>query len=210
MMAMKKNEELNNQEVLDNKDQQPQEQQDQLQQVEKEQKKIEMDIDQLKQWIVTDEGKRFLQPILDRHFSKGLKTWQENNLEKLVNEEVERRFPTDPKEKEILKLKNELKAKEISEVAVNTLAEHQLPPTLARFFIGESVEDTKTGLEEFINTFKQTVNKEIKERLKPFGSVPRTAPIQRMTPEEIAKLDYHERVMLYQQNPDEYRRIMNG
>lgn len=38
-----------------------------------------------------EDVKRFLQPHLDRHFTRGLKTWQENNLAALVDEKINER-----------------------------------------------------------------------------------------------------------------------
>ena len=40
-------------------------------------------------FLETDEGRRLLQPRLDKYFTKGLKTWQDNNLEKEVQARVE-------------------------------------------------------------------------------------------------------------------------
>ncbi len=206
---MKKNEELNNQEVLDIKDQQPQEQQQQEQPKEQpKEQKIEMDVEQLKQWMVTEEGKRFLQPILDRHFSKGLETWKGNNLEKMIEAEIEKRYPTDPQAKQIKELQDQLRAREIHEVAVSTLAQYEIDPSLGKFFIGQTVEETKAGLESFNKVFQKAVRKEVDSRLKTMGGTPKAAPIHYLTKEEVSNLDYNQRVQLYLNDPYEFRRIM--
>ena len=41
----------------------------------------------------TKEGQRFIQPDLDRYFTKGLESWKEKNLEKIVDEEISKRNP---------------------------------------------------------------------------------------------------------------------
>lgn len=47
----------------------------------------------VKEFLETDEGKKFLQPILDGNFTKGLDTWKKNNLEKEVQKLYDEKHP---------------------------------------------------------------------------------------------------------------------
>lgn len=58
---------------------------------------VDISADVVEKWLQTNEGKKFLQPKLDSYFSKGLETWKNNNLEKLINAEktqIEEQFKT--------------------------------------------------------------------------------------------------------------------
>ena len=62
--------------------------------------------DRVKQYLDTENGKKLIQPEMDKYFSKGLETWKTNNLQNLIDEEVKKRFPAvDPKDAEIANMK---------------------------------------------------------------------------------------------------------
>ncbi|MFA9422074.1 MAG: DUF4355 domain-containing protein [Sedimentibacter sp.] len=177
----------------------PLEQQNQQQEHQQEGQKIEMDIDQLKKWLVTEEGKKFFQPTLDRHFTKGLETWKTNNLEKFVNEKYEQLHPTDPKEQEILRLKKELAQKQIQDETIKLLEEAEIPVSFSDFFKSDNLETTKATVEKFVEHFNKAVNKEVTSRLP--NSTPRSSGLQQqpiITKQDLAKMSYERRVQLYQ------------
>ena len=60
-------------------------------------------------YLDSQEGAKLLQPRLDSYFSKGLQTWKDNNLNKLIDEEVAKRNPGEtPEQKEIRELKAQI------------------------------------------------------------------------------------------------------
>ena len=185
-------------ENLENKEnlEQPKEQQQQEQPNEQ---KIEMDIDQLKLWLVTEEGKKFMQPLLDRHFTKGLETWKANNLEKLVNEKYEQLHPTDPKEQEILRLKKELAQKQIQEETIKLLEEAEIPVSFSEYFQSENLETTQETIKSFVEHFNQAVNKEVTKRLKGWGGTPKDFGRYQpsITKADLKDMTYEQRVQLY-------------
>ncbi|MCG3017519.1 DUF4355 domain-containing protein, partial [Escherichia coli] len=66
-------------------------------------------IEGVKGFLETDEGKKLIQPKLDAHFTKSLETWKQNNLEKLVEDEVNKRNPQKtPEQIEVEKLRKEI------------------------------------------------------------------------------------------------------
>lgn len=185
-------------ENLENKEnlEQPKEQQQQEQPNEQ---KIEMDIDQLKLWMVTDEGKKFMQPLLDRHFTKGLETWKANNLEKLVNEKYEQLHPTDPKEQEILRLKKELEQKQIQDATIKMLEEAEIPVSFSNYFKSDNLETTQETIKSFVEHFNKAVNKEVINRLKGWGGTPKDFSRQHpsITKDDLKTMSYEQRVQLY-------------
>lgn len=192
-------------------EQEPEEKETEEQEQQEEQ--IEMDVDQLKGWLGTEEGKKFLQPLLDKHFSKGLDTWKQNNLDKLVEERMEELHPTDPDKQLIQKLQNELKQKEIHDIAVKTLAEAGMPIELSRFFTGSGdVEQVKQGIEDLKTAFQKALKVEITDRLKSIGGTPEMGnkPNRSITKKQLLDMPYDQRMAYYKKNPQEFNRIMKG
>ena len=67
-------------------------------------------LDVFKEKLNSDPNfKSFMDSEKDKHLSKGIETFKTNNLSKLVDEEVKKRFPeADPKDTELAKLKAQL------------------------------------------------------------------------------------------------------
>ena len=42
----------------------------------------------IENYLQNSEGQKLMQPKLDKYFNKGLETWKQNNLEKLIDEEA--------------------------------------------------------------------------------------------------------------------------
>ena len=52
---------------------------------------LKKNVDVIDKFLNEDtEGKKFLQPKLDKYFDKGLKSWQENNLSKIIQTETDK------------------------------------------------------------------------------------------------------------------------
>lgn len=66
-------------------------------------------VEGVKEFLETDEGKKFLQPILDGNFTKGLDTWKKNNLEKEVQKLYDEKHPPETEtDKKLLELQKKL------------------------------------------------------------------------------------------------------
>jgi hypothetical protein len=111
-------------------------------------------------FLDTEDGKRLLQPKLDTYHSKSLESWKTNNVPKLVDEEVNKRFPkADPRDIALAKItsdfeamKNEAARKDLTFKALKTATEKKLPTDLIDFFVGNDEETTSKNLEKFIAT----------------------------------------------------------
>lgn len=128
-------------------------------------------------YLDSQEGVKLLQPRLDSHFSKGLQTWKDNNLSKLIDEEVAKRNPGEtPEQKEIRELKAQLeqdKAERLKEkltnVAMKKADELGLPLDLVQHFIGADEDSTNSNLENFHSAFQTAIKTQVDSKFKQNG-----------------------------------------
>ncbi len=136
-----------------------------------------MNPEEIKQFLETDDGKKYLQPRLDQHFTKGLETWKANNLDKLVDQKMKERNPEkDPLMMEIEKLRKDIQMKEIKEKALEKAHQDGLPIQLIDFFLTDDSEKTEANLNTFKDVFDQHLQSKTKERLKEGGIDPKGSP----------------------------------
>ncbi|AOZ88137.1 hypothetical protein BK049_05105 [Bacillus xiamenensis] len=134
-------------------------------------------VDKVKGFLETEEGKKFLQPRLDQHFTKGLDTWKANNLEKIVEEEVSKRNPSKtPEQIEVEKLRKEIEAERAArnrETLVNKALkaadEKKLPKDVIDFFIGENEDSTLENLNKLEESFNAAVQAAVDVKFKESG-----------------------------------------
>jgi len=116
--------------------------------------------DRVNGFLESEDGKKLLQPKLDSYHTKGLKTWQEKNLEGLVSAKVKELHPdADPKDIELNKMKTMLEQmqkdtlkKDLTNKALKTAQEKKLPTDLIDYFVGNDEETTNKNLEKLIAT----------------------------------------------------------
>jgi len=133
--------------------------------------------DKVKGFLETGEGKKLLQPILDKHFSKSLETWKVNNLEKIVDEEVRKRNPQKtPEQIEIENLRKEIEAERKARArealvnkALKVAKEKNLPDGIIDFFIAEDEETTLNNLGKLEETFTNAVQAAVDAKFKENG-----------------------------------------
>lgn len=119
------------------------------------------------------DAKSWFDSEKDKHGSKSLETWKTNNLQKTIDEEIKKRFPeADPKDikmKELeLKLENMQKEafkKELTNTAIKTATEKQLPLEIIDFLLGSDLETTNKNIETFKNIFDGYVQKNVEARI---------------------------------------------
>lgn len=136
--------------------------------------------DRVSQFLTTEDGKKFLQPTLDKYHSKGLETWKTNNLQKLIDEEIKKKFPDeDPAALEIKKLKADFEAmkreaakKDLLIKASKTATEKGLPIEMINYLIGEDEETTSSNLETFEKVFNAKLAAGIEAKLKQDTHIP--------------------------------------
>lgn len=136
--------------------------------------------DKVEGFLNTSDGKRFLQPRLDSNFTKGLETWKANNLEKLVEDEVNKRNPTKtPAELEVEKLRKEIEDERnarnretLLNKALKVAKEKNLPDSIVDFFIGQDEDRTLANLTKFEEEFTKSVTDAVNAKFKESGRNP--------------------------------------
>lgn len=136
--------------------------------------------DRVNKYLESDNGKKMIQPKFDSYFSKGLETWKQNNLSKIVDEEIQKRNPsTDPKDIELNKIKAEnesLKAaslkKDLTANAIKYATSKNLPVDMVDFLVGADEDSTNKNLKAFEKAFQKSVDNAVNEKLKSSGHTP--------------------------------------
>lgn len=129
------------------------------------------------QFLETEEGKKFLQPMLDKYHDKSLKSWQANNLDKLVDERTAARIkelhPNEsPEQREIKELKSKLESQQkelqhasLKENVLKNIRDKGISVNLADMIIGVDEETSIKNIELLESELKIMANKEIERRL---------------------------------------------
>lgn len=139
-----------------------------------------MTADRVSAFLDTDDGKKMLQPTLDKYHSKSLDSWKNNNLSKLVDDEVKKRYPeTDPKDAKLAELqaqfeqmKAEATRKDLTNKALKVATEKGLPVELIDFLIGNDEETTTNNLSTFEKIFNDKLSAGVETKLKANTYVP--------------------------------------
>ena len=89
---------------------------------------------------------------VNTRLDKGIESWKTNNLENILNEEINKRYPQKSEtEIELEKTQEEKKQLELKIQYQNLMAENHLPMELLNFVSGENLEETVNKLEKFNN-----------------------------------------------------------
>lgn len=131
----------------------------------------------VKGFLNSYQGQKVLQPYLDRHFTKSLETWKQNNLEKLIDEEVKKRYPEKtPEQIEIEKLRKQIEEAEkarqreaLVNKALKLADEKALPKGIIDFFIADDEENTLKNLERLEQEYSAAVQKAVEAKFKEHG-----------------------------------------
>lgn len=134
-----------------------------------------LNIDEFKKLVATDTNfKSFMDSEKDKYSSKALETWKGNNLNKLIDEEIKKRYPEkSEKDLELENLKNEIeqmkteKLKEqLTNKALKIANEKKLPTEIIEFMLGDNEETTVKNIEKFETIFNESLQNLVKEKVK--------------------------------------------
>ena len=132
-----------------------------------------VNVDNVKNFLENnEEGKKYINSYADTRVSKGIETFKQNNLQKLIDEEIAKRNPsTDPKDKaladlqkEMDKMKAESARKDLTNKALKLATEKKIPSDLVNYFVGADEETTKNNLDvlsKALEAYSQKVKDEI-------------------------------------------------
>ncbi|HAR3299158.1 TPA: DUF4355 domain-containing protein [Staphylococcus aureus MRSA-Lux-21] len=154
-------------------------------------------VDDVKGFLDTEEGKRFIQPELERYHSKGLESWKEKNLENLIEQEVQKRNPEQSEEqkrisaleKELEKRDAEAKREKLRSNALGKAQELNLPTSLVDRFLGDSDEDTEQNLKVLKETFDKYVQEGVESKFKSSGRDVKESQNQDSDPSNVKSIE---------------------
>lgn len=130
-------------------------------------------LDGVKSFLELDEdGKKYLNSYADSKVSKGIETFKQNNLSKLVEEEMKKLNPQlDPKDIKLNELQNKFEKLEREKVietltnkALKVATQKKLPVDLVNYFLGQDEESTVSNLsvlEKSLQFYTQSVRESI-------------------------------------------------
>lgn len=140
-----------------------------------------VNVEGIEKYVTEDEeGKKWFDSVKDKHFNKALDTWKSNNLTKLIDDEVKKKFPSkDEKDIEVENLKFEIekmKQEKLHEAltskAIKIASDKNLPLNLVDFFIAQDEDSTVSNLKVLEESFNKEVQKAVEKRLKNEGYNP--------------------------------------
>ena len=148
----------------------------------------------VKSYLETSEGRKLIQPLLDRHFNKGIETWKANNLSSIIEDEVSKRNPAETEDqRRIRRLEEKLRQSDetikrgrLENIATKYATEKGIPLELVPYFVGADEEATETNLENFSRIMGDLVNQQVKTRFKDSGRVVQNT--RQVVPGELEKL----------------------
>ena len=123
------------------------------------------------------ECKGYFDSLCDRtvntRLDKGIESWKEKNLNNLIEEEINIRYPQKSETEIALeKAQEEKRQLELQVKYQNLMSENKIPLELLDFIAGKDMEDTVQRIERFSNLLVQCVNSGVDERLKGTSYIP--------------------------------------
>lgn len=173
--------------------------------------------DRVEEFLNNEDGKKLLQPKLDKYHQKSLESWRQNNWEKELDAEIRKRFPAKSEsEIELEKIKTQLKQMELEKTkesltnkAIKVANEKKIPLDLIDFIIGNDEDNTLKNIEKLEGILNVHIQSAVEERLKSTGSYtpPSGGGGKGLTKEDFTKMSYKERIELNQKNPELYKQL---
>lgn len=159
----------------------------------------------------------------NRAVSKGVNTFKENNLQKLIDEAIKAKSNEGKTQEQIAleeiqakyeAMEKQMKIKELESKYKDTLVEKGLDTRLMKFIIAENEEDITKNIDFFNEIIASNTNLKVNERLNESSFKPKNNKdlnnYKVMTKEELLKKDYKFIQEFANENPDEYKTIMNN
>lgn len=140
----------------------------------------QLDLDTVKAFVEQDkDAKSWLDSVKDVHLTKGISTFKEKTLPKLLDEEIKKKFPeADPKDLELQKLQKEVEQmkqeklyESLKNKALSVASEKKLPTKMIDLLIAQDEEGTMKNLglyEEILSQVREEIaTNEMRDGYKP-------------------------------------------
>lgn len=127
-----------------------------------------------------EDAKKWLQSFGDKRVTEGIETFKKNNLSKIIEDEIAKRYPPESEEaKKLRELQQQIeqmqkeKAREaLTNKALKHATEKGLPVNLIDYFIGQDEDTTMNNLKTFEEVYSTAINSAVESRFKDGGRTP--------------------------------------
>jgi hypothetical protein len=138
------------------------------------QSQIELTNEIVNEWLESEAGRKFIQPLFDKKITQAIGTYKENTLPKLVEQEISSRFPAEtPEQKQLRALQEKLDKMESTTQREKLLNQAiiegnnmGISPNITKYVLGNSIEETRLNLMTVQNEINSIVQKEVEQRLQ--------------------------------------------
>lgn len=157
-----------------------------------------------------------LKSYRDSHTTKSIDTWKQNNLNKILDEEIGKRFPPEtPEQKrlreletELNKIKNEKIIEANKNLALSIMSQKSLPVDLVDMFVSTDDNQVKEKLAKFEKIFASAVQTEVEKRFKENRHSPEQgSSVSALTKETLSKMSTEEINKRWKENPKQFENI---
>ena len=167
------------------------------------------------------DGIAYLQSYTDKKVTQGITSYKNNNLQRLIEEEIAKRNPQKTPEqikmeelqREIEAMKKESALKDLKLKFTDELAAKNMLGFSEYLLVGEDEEVVKNNIAKFEGLLTPLVDKLVNEKLKASSKTPPKGDkggSGQMTREEFRKLNLFQQQKIKSENPSLYAQIMNG
>ena len=142
-----------------------------------ESKGVELTPDKVEEYLESEQGKKILQPRLDKYFTKGLETWKEKTLPDVVEQEIKKKFPEETEEqKKLRQLEEKLQQAESARLkesarnkALSYASANGIPSELVDYAVQADVDKTMENVQSLANIWKESIKKAVEGKFKESG-----------------------------------------
>ncbi|NYE07289.1 hypothetical protein F4694_004074 [Bacillus niacini] len=173
--------------------------------------------------VSREELQKMIDSSADKRVTQALRTarekWEAEVTEKIQKERTEAEKLAKMTEAERLQLEfdkqkqafeDERKSflrEKLELQTVKTLQSEELPAEFSEFVMSDSAEQISENIKLFKEQWQKAIEKAVDERLK--GSTPKSANTSAtIKAEDFAKMNYAQRMAIYNQDPDLYKRLI--
>lgn len=167
------------------------------------------------------DGIAYLQSYTDKKVTQGITSYKNNNLQRLIEEEIAKRNPQKTPEqikmeelqREIEAMKKESALKDLKLKFTDELAAKNMLGFSEYLLVGEDEEVVKNNIAKFEGLLTPLIDKKVNEKLKASSKTPPKGDkggSGQMTREEFRKLNLFQQQKIKSENPSLYAQIMNG
>lgn len=159
-----------------------------------------LSIDTVKEYLNTNnDGKLFMQSLIDSKITKAIETYKNNSVPKLIDEEINKRFPAETAEmKKIKELESKYNASileankiKLKNIGLTTAQANNIPIEFVDYLIGDDEESTVSNVSKFKDIFNLAVESQVNSKFSDNGrdmDANSKSRKDNFTPAEIAKM----------------------